>query len=288
MEEGHALGDGDAPTASKPGLWRSWRERIRGRLARRHRRHVEPRSILAHLNELRSRLMKAAAALAVGSVVAFIYRNWLFDLLVEPFNETTQGKDLVFFRPTEAFSLFMQISLFGGLVLASPVILYQVWAFVSPALTSKEKRRSLPIVLVLTLLFLGGIALGYFSLERGLDFLVGFGSDRLEPTIGADHYLNFALRFLLVFGVAFEFPVFLFGLAAAGVVQWRTLAGGRRWAAVTIVVVGAIATPSGDPLTLTLLAVPLYALYELTIWLSRFVQMRREKAETAGGSLGPA
>ena len=241
---------------------------------RRRARRAEPDSILGHLEELRSRLLKASAALVVGAIVAFIFRNWCFDVLVAPFKEATQDSDLVFFRPTEAFSLFMQVSLFGGLVLSSPVILYQLWRFVAPGLTPREKRLALPATSVLTALFLGGVALGYLSLERGLGFLLGFGGDQLDPTIGADHYLNFALRFLLVFGISFEFPVFLFGLVAVGVLSWRTLARGRRWAILTIVVGGAVATPSGDPLTLTLLAVPLYVLYESTIWLSRLLIKR--------------
>lgn len=288
----------EGPAASDPGvavdreaqrsLW-PWRRRSGVSRFRR----PEPSSILEHLDELRSRLLKALGVLTVGALIAFIFRDWCFDLLVAPFREVAGDQDLVFFRPTEAFSLFMQISLFGGLVLASPVILYQLWAFVGPGLTRGEKRRVVPVALILSVLFIGGVLLGYFALERGLGFLLGFGSDRLEPTIGADHYLNFALRFLLVFGVAFEFPVFLFALTAAGVVDWRTLARGRRWAIIVIVVGGAVATPSGDPLTLALLAVPLYVLYEATIWLSRFLvgprrrgqaqRTRRKRADPPGG-----
>jgi sec-independent protein translocase protein TatC len=256
---------------TRVGWWRSLLARRRAKRDRLARLHSEPTSILAHLAELRSRILKIAAAVLVASIVAFVFRNWIFDLLVRPFRDATEDRNLVFFRPTEAFSLFMQISLFGGLVLSSPVISYQLWRFVSPALKRREKRLAIPVSLALTLLFLGGVVLGYFSLERGLGFLVGFGTDRLDPAIGADHYLNFAMRFLMVFGVSFEFPVFLFGLCATGALSWRSLAKARRWAIVIIVVGGAIATPSGDPLTLTLLAVPLYFLYEMTIWLARFL-----------------
>jgi len=228
-------------------------------------------SITAHLEELRSRVFKAALAVIVASVVAFLFRNWIFDLLVAPYEAVSEARQLVFFRPTEAFSLFMRISLFGGFVLASPVVIYQLWRFVSPALTRRERRWVIPIVASLAVLFLAGIAFGYWSLQRGLGFLLDFGSDRLEPTIGGDHYLTFALRFLLVFGLAFEFPVFLFLAAATGIVSWRSLAGNRRWAVLAIVTVGAVVTPSGDPLTLILLSTPLYLLYEADIWLIRFV-----------------
>ena len=104
--------------------------------------------------------------------------------------------------------------------------------------------------------------------------LLDFGADQLEPTIGGNHYLTFAMRFLLVFGFSFLFPVFLFAAAAIGVVGWRTLARGRRWAVLAIVTIGAVVTPSGDPLTLLLLSAPLYILYEADIWLIRFLLRR--------------
>ncbi len=230
--------------------------------------------LLGHLDELRSRIVKAAVAIVVGSIVAFIFRNWIFDFLVEPWNRVAGEKDLVFFRPTEAFSLFMRLSLWGGFVLASPVIIWQVWAFVSPALHKRERRYIIPLTLALVLLFLSGIAFGYWSLQRGLDFLLEFGAGRLDPTIGADHYLRFAMRFLLVFGIAFEFPVFLFAAAAFRLVDTDRLRRGRRWAVLLIVTIGAVITPSGDPLTLLLLSTPLYILYELTILLVRFILKR--------------
>jgi sec-independent protein translocase protein TatC len=229
---------------------------------------------MAHLDELRSRIFKAALAVVVGAVVAFVFRDWIFDLLIAPYEKVAADRSLVFFRPTEAFSLFMRLSLFGGLVLASPIVIYQVWAFVNPALSRRERRWVIPIVAVLAVLFVGGIWFGYWALARGLGFLIDFGGEDLQPAIGGDFYLTFALRFLLVFGIAFEFPVFLFLAAAVGAVGWRTLARGRRWAVLIIVTVGAVVTPSGDPLTLLLLSVPLYLLYEIDIWLIRFLLRR--------------
>jgi sec-independent protein translocase protein TatC len=235
----------------------------------------QPRApITAHLEELRSRIFKSALAVIAGAIVAFIFRDWIFDLLVAPYEATAGEHDLVFFRPTEAFSLFMRISLYAGFVLASPVVIYQLWRFISPAMTRREKTWVIPIVAILVTLFLGGIGFGYWSLQRGLGFLLDFGNDQLTPTIGGNYYLTFAMRFLLVFGISFLFPVFLFAAAAAGLLGWRTLARGRRWAVLTIVTVGAVITPSGDPLTLLLLSVPLYILYEADIWLIRFLLRR--------------
>ncbi len=230
--------------------------------------------IMQHLSELRVRLFKVAAAIIIGSIVAFVFRNSIFELLVDPYERVTGQTKLAFFRPTEAFSLFMRLSLFGGLVLASPIVIYQIWAFVAPALSKREKRLALPIVATLVVLFLAGISFGYWSLQRGLGFLIDFGGDSLEPVIGGNFYLTFAMRFLLVFGIAFEFPVFLYAAAAVGVVGWRQLAAGRRWAVLIIVTVGAVVTPSGDPITLLLLSIPLYVFYEATIWIVRFTLRR--------------
>jgi len=237
-------------------------------------RSRQPQPVMAHLEELRSRLIKASLAIVAGAVVAFVFRGWIFDALVRPYERVVLDRELAFFRPTEAFTVFMRLSLFGGFVLASPVVIWQLWAFIAPALTKRERRVVIPIVAILVVLFLGGIAFGYWSLDRGLSFLLGFGGDRLEPIIGGNEYLSFAVRFLLVFGLSFEFPVFVYAAAAVGLVGWRRLASGRRWAVLAIVTIGAVLTPSGDPLTLLLLSVPLYILYEATIWLVRFTLHR--------------
>lgn len=232
---------------------------------------AERMPLLAHLEEFRSRVIKASVAVLIGSVVAYIFRDAIFELLAGPWNELAGNDELVFFRPAEAFSIFMRLSLFGGVVLASPVIVWQLWAFVHPALTDRERRYVAPVGLMLGLLFLVGVLVGYWALSRGLDFLIGFGGDQIAPVIGASAYLSFAVRFILVFGVAFEFPVFMFAAAATGVVSSRQLAKSRRWAILSIVVIGAVVTPSGDPLTLLLLSVPLYILYEFTLIAIRLV-----------------
>jgi sec-independent protein translocase protein TatC len=165
----------------------------------------------------------------------------------------------------------MRLSIFGGVILASPVILYQMWRFAAPALSPREKKWAYPITFVFVFLFTAGIIVGYIALERGLAFLLDFGGDTLEPVIGADFYLKFATRFILAFGIAFEFPVFLFTAAAVGAVTSKKLRSNRRWALLIILLAAAIITPSGDPMTLTLLALPLYILFELTILAIRFI-----------------
>ncbi len=227
--------------------------------------------LAAHLAELRQRLIKSVIAVAIGTVVAFIYNEQILDLLVEPYRRLEPDAALATFKVTEAFSVIMRLSLWGGVILASPVITYQIWRFVEPALSRREKRWVIPIVSILAFLFLSGVLVGYVALERGLVFLLGFGGDALVPVIGADYYLRFAMRFLLAFGVAFQFPVFLFAAAAFGMLTSRTLRSQRRWAVVLILIAAAFITPSGDPLTLMMLATPLYVLYEIAILAIRFI-----------------
>jgi len=230
--------------------------------------------MMEHLVEFRSRLVKVLIAVGLGTVVAFFFNEEILTLLAEPYKRAIPDGSLAFFRVTEAFATVMRLSLFGGIILASPVILYQSWRFAAPALSPKEKRWAYPITAVFVFLFISGVVVGYLALERGLGFLLEFGGDALVPIIGADFYLKFATRFIFAFGIAFEFPVFLFAAAAVGVVTSRKLRDNRRWAVLIIIIAAAIITPSGDPVTLMLLAVPLYVLFELTILAIRFILRR--------------
>lgn len=225
----------------------------------------------SHLRELRSRLLRTVIAVAIGTTIAFFFSDQLLDLVTAPYKAAVGDDALPFFKVTDAFSAIMRVSLFAGVVLASPIILYQSWRFVAPALSKKEKRWAYPLTAVFTALFMMGVAIGYLALERGLGFLLDFGGDSLQPLIGVDAYLRFALRFILAFGLAFEFPVFLFAAAAIGVVSSKMLASNRRWAVLIILIAAAVITPSGDPMTLMLLAVPLYILYEFSILAIRFI-----------------
>ena len=230
-----------------------------------------PIGFLDHLDELRSRVIKILIALVIGTIVAFFFYEQILAILTHPYEVAVPDRDLAYFRPSEAFSLAMRMSLFGGVILASPVILYQMWRFVAPALTRQEKRWAIPLTTVFVALFLTGMVVGYWALPRALEFLLGFGEDSLEPVIGAEFYLSFAMRFLLAFGISFEFPVFIFAAAAFGAVTSEQLRGSRRWAVLVIVIFAAVITPSGDPLTLMMLAVPMYILFEVAILAVRFI-----------------
>lgn len=229
-----------------------------------------PQSILAHLEELRWRLVKAAAGVFVGALISFAFAGTIKEILQIPYEETCRGCSLQSFAPAEQFGVLMRIAGFGGLVLGSPVVLWQLWAFINPALTPKERRWAVPIITSCVALFVFGVLFGYWTMPRALDFLLGIFPD-VKTDLRIGDYFGFTIRYLLAFGVSFLYPVFLFAAAAAGLISSRQLARGRRWAVLVIVVVAAAITPTGDALTLTLLSVPLYFFYELTYWLVRLV-----------------
>lgn len=231
-----------------------------------------PQSILTHLEELRWRIAKSALAILLGAVGAFLVSKQIGAFLERPLDLAVPGHDpLIALTATSKFGVLMRIGFFGGVVLASPVVIYQVWAFVVPALNRREKRWAIPVVSAIFALFIGGVWFGYVLLPRGLNVLVVGVLPEVKSTLEIGAYYSFVIRFLLAFGLTFQFPIFLFAAAAAGVISSRTLARGRRWAILAIVVVAAGVTPTGDPLTLSALAVPLYILYEATYWLIRLV-----------------
>ena len=230
----------------------------------------KPQTILAHLEELRWRLVRVFIAVVVGGLVALVFHDQLRMILEAPFRAAAPDNDLQTLNPTEQWGVLMRIALFGGIILASPVVLYQIWAFIQPALTKRERNWAFPVVGSLVVLFVGGVVFGYFTLPRGLEFLLDIFPD-VEANLRLGNYYSFTLRFLFAFGVAFLYPVFLFAAAAAGVISSQQLARGRRWAVLIIVIGAAVITPSGDAFSLMVLSVPLYLMYEATYWLVRLV-----------------
>lgn len=229
-----------------------------------------PQSILAHLEELRWRLIKIFVAVVAGAVLAFFFADQLREVLEAPFYEAVPDNEFQGLKVGEEWGVLMRIALFGGVFLASPVILYQLWAFINPALTGKERKWAFPIVAALVVLFVGGVLFGYAVLPRGLEFLLNI-FENVENNLLIGEYYSFVLRFLLAFGVAFLYPVFLFAAAAAGIFDSAQLSRGRRWAVILVVTGAAVITPTGDALTLLVLAVPLYLMYEITLWLVKLV-----------------
>lgn len=225
----------------------------------------KPQPILAHLDELRKRIIRVGIALAITSIVGLVFANPLTDILEDPYRQAAPGNTFQALEAGEEFGVLMRVAFFGGVILASPVILYQIWAFISPALKKNERKWVIPLVTAFVLLFVGGVWFGYWLLPRALEVLLGIFPD-VENNLRIGPYYSFVLRLLLAFGIVFQFPVFLYAAAAVGAVSSRQLASGRRWAVLIITIAAAAITPTGDPITLAAMAVPLYLLYEATIW----------------------
>jgi sec-independent protein translocase protein TatC len=186
---------------------------------------------------------------------------------------------------TEMLSTYMKVALTGGFVLAMPFFVYQIIMFVSPALTRQEKRYVYIAIPWITLMFVGGVAFGYFILlPPAMNFLLTFGSDIATPQIKIGNYITLATRLLVAIGIVFETPVVITFLSRLGIVTPQWLAGKRKWAFIGAFILAAIITPTMDPINQSLVAVPLIVLYELSIWLSKLVYRRRAKAVTSPAS----
>lgn len=237
-----------------------------------------------HLGELRRRLLISVLALLAGSAVSFIFWRQIIELLIRPAHDLRNGSSaqLVFIEVTELFTTSFKVSLLAGFILAFPVILYQVVMFVAPGLTDKERRYVFTFLPGAMLAFLSGVAFGYFVLTPpALHFLLTFGSDLATPMIRISNLVDLMIRLLFWMGVVFETPLVMYLLAQLGIVNVRTFARFRRYWVVAAFILGAIITPTFDPLNQALVAVPLLALYEIGILLARLAGKGRRRATEA-------
>jgi sec-independent protein translocase protein TatC len=228
-------------------------------------------SLTAHLQELRKRLILSFIAVGAGFILCYALAQPIFDILAAPLLKVMPtGGSLIFTSVAEAFFTYMKVAFIAGLILTSPFILYQIWAFVAPGLYQKEKRYVVPFVSLGSLFFAMGILFGYFvAIPFGFKFLLGYASDFIKPMPSMKEYLSFSIKFLLAFGLVFEFPVVLLLLARIGVIDAKMLARQRKYAILLIFVFAAVMTPP-DLISQVLMALPLMGLYELSILLSKF------------------
>jgi len=244
-------------------------------------------TLIEHLRELRSRLFKAVLAVVVVSIVAAFFYTEIFEFLTEPFNSVVKrlaaeeglNAELTITSPAGALTLALKISLVTGIVLASPVWLYQLWAFVVPGLHAKERRWTVVFVAVAGPLFMLGVAVGFYVLPKGLSILLDFTPLGVANLIQVDSYLSFILRMLLVFGVAFEIPIFVILLNLAGVLKGRQLGENRPWIIIGTFVFAAVATPSTDPVSMLFLALPMTVLFGISEVIARALDRRRAGTE---------
>jgi len=227
--------------------------------------------LTAHLKELRDRLIFSFIAIGLGFVLCYALKEILFDILAAPLLKVMPpGGSLIFTSVAEAFFTYMKVAFIAGLILASPFVLYQIWAFVAPGLYRNEKRYAVPFVFLGSLFFAMGILFGYFvAIPFGFKFLLGYATDFIKPMPSMKEYLSFSIKFLLAFGLVFEFPVVLLLLARMGVIDAKTLARQRKYAILLIFVFAAVMTPP-DIISQVLMALPLMGLYELSILLAKF------------------
>ena len=239
-------------------------------------------TILAHLAELRRRLIISVLALLVGTGVAFVFFERIIQLLVRPARdlETAAGGQLVFTEVTELLTTSIKVSFVAGFILAFPVVLFQVIMFVAPGLTGKERRYLLGFMPGAMLAFLSGVAFAYFVLTPpALHFLLTFGSDVATPMIRVSNIVNLMVRLLFWMGIAFETPLVMYLLAQLGIVSARRMAKFRRYWVVVAFILGAMITPTVDPVNQALVAGPLLALYEVGILLARIAGRGRSSSE---------
>lgn len=240
--------------------------------------------LTAHLQELRTRLIHSFIAIGIGFGICYGFKETIFDILAYPLLKVMpSGGSLIFTSVAEAFFTYMKISFIAGLVLASPFVLYQVWAFVAPGLYRHEKRYVVPFVFLGSLFFTIGILFGYFiAIPIGFKFLLGYATDFIKPMPSMKEYLSFSIKFLLAFGLVFEFPVVLLLLAKIGIVDSKKLAHQRKYAILLIFIFAAVITPP-DVISQIILALPLIGLYEVSILLTKFFGKKSPPLQTETG-----
>ena len=240
-----------------------------------------------HLRELRNRIVISLVAILVGAALGWWQYDAIFKRLEAPIEQvavdrgTSLSALINFSGITDAFSILITVGLFVGVVVSSPVWLYQIWGFIVPGLTTREKRTAMFFIGAAVPLFLAGCALGYLTLPKAVHALLGFTPDGATNILPADTYLNFVLKFILAFGLAFLLPVFLVGLNAAGVLRARTMLRGWRPAVFLIFLFAAVMTPSPDPWSMLFLATPKVGLFFAAVGVAALIDRRRAKRDVS-------
>lgn len=244
-------------------------------------------TLFEHLAELRSRLMKVIVAVMVGAIVGwFLYPQFL-EIILVPYENLNKNNELLLTTDIlEPFTTRLKVSGYLGIALAMPIILWQVWRFVTPALYPQEKRYAVPFVASSLLLFFLGASIAYYTLEPALNFLISVAGAPVDVRSSPGKYVNFVTYMMLAFGIGMEFPVLLVALQLIGVLRPRQLLGWWRQVTVVIVVIAAVITPSGDPISMLALAVPMYVLYFVAIGVGVLVLRLRRRGEAKAARAG--
>lgn len=242
----------------------------------------------AHLEELRTRLIRCFIAVAIGFAASYGFKEKLFEILMSPLLSVMKGDTrMIFTGLPEAFFTYLKVSFLTGLMLASPVIIFEFWMFVSPGLYKKERVILIPIILLSTVFFLGGSLFGYFIVfPYGFEFFLGFANENIQAFPSMREYLSFASKMLIAFGLVFELPLVLTSMARLGIVSVDFLKKNRKYAILLFFTGSAILTPP-DVVTQIMMALPLMLLYEISIIGARIFgkkQPQEDLQEPAGAS----
>lgn len=238
-------------------------------------------SFLDHLDELRRRLVAAALSLAAGTLVAFFFIDRIFTFIMRPlYEKLPAGSKLIYTEPTEAFMLNVKIALLAGLVIAAPLVTWQLWLFIAPGLYAHEKRFAIPFILMASVFFVAGAAFNHYVLfPLAWVFLAGFSTDYMMFMPRIAPVFSLYAMLMVAMGLIFEMPAVVLVLARMGLVTAGFLLRNIKYAILIIFVAAAVITPTGDPVTQTLMAAPMVGLYILSIGLAWIVGKRRRKAE---------
>jgi sec-independent protein translocase protein TatC len=224
-------------------------------------------SLVQHLREFRDRLMVACIAIAITTAISFLFTTEIIKLLLVP----AGVQKLLAISPTENFTTYFRVALFSGFAFAMPVILYELYAYIDPALHPNERRFALTLGPFVLLLFVGGMLFCYYVLlPSALKFLLNFGSEVIDNQLRASEYLSFVTLFIVGMGVVFEMPVVILALIRLGIVQRSWLTSRRRYVFLLVFIIAAVLTPTPDPFNQTIVAIPMYLLFELGLLLGRF------------------
>jgi len=238
----------------------------------------EKQPFLAHLEELRRRLIVCAIAIGVGFAISYGFSKQIFSLLIFPLTKVLPSDSrLIFTSLPEMFIAYIKVALIAGIVLATPVIFYELWMFLAPALYQKEKRYIIPFVTFSTILFLIGSLFGYFVVfPYGFKFFISFATDEIQALPSVKQYFSFAIRLLLAFGLVFEMPLVVLFMTKIGMVTPDAMKKFRKFAILCAFILAAILTPP-DVATQIMMALPLIILYEISIIISQGVYRKKEK-----------
>lgn len=237
---------------------------------------------LQHLEELRSRLIYSLAGVAVGFALSYWKIREVFAFLIRPLEASMKDDSaIVMIKMTEGFLTYLKLAFYTGLLAASPLVIYQVWSFVSPGLYKHEKRAVVPLVVASSILFAVGVVFAYsIVLPFGIKYLLEFVGDQVQATLSMSSYVSFSCLFMILFGIVFQLPLVMLVLSRLGIVRGSQLASSRKYVLLLCFLVGAMLTPP-DVISQTLMAVPVLLLFEISIWLVRITEsMRRKKSQS--------